>query len=79
MVAAATSPDAPQRLECIDNRRQRPVRQEFHDGRLDALQPLHGVLRGQDHLLQYDLLGRMIEPLGLEPLPVSAPHVVLPG
>jgi hypothetical protein len=44
---------------------QRPFRQELHARRLYALESFSCTLSGKDKILQHQLLGRILEPLGL--------------
>jgi hypothetical protein len=65
-------------LKSVDDRRERPSRQEFCNGVLDATEPLLGEPDCLDVFLQYDLVGRMLEILLLEPAPIAGASVLLP-
>lgn len=77
--------DAAQRLERLHHGRGGPCWDGFLDGRLHARQPLLRVPGGQQHLMQHELLGRMLEELGAQPRfggaerPCVAPQVFLPA
>jgi hypothetical protein len=69
--------DTTERLECLDNRGKAPAWQEFFDRLLDPPSALLAETDVLEQLLEYDLVGRVLKTLLLQPAAVPSTPVLL--